>query len=186
MYIVVYSACMCLVLEIDTVCGEQLLLQPSHVCSSCASLQTISSHKPIIQAQETLDSSHQEMNESFSSVFAFLQEQQQIITKMFEEFNLVTDSLSFLLSIFQGKVTFLHSLLFFVLASTLSYAATGYKYTHQARPWLYVVCTSNFLLEAAAVLYQQVWASAGGVSAKCGLLWAVDTVLVHVHECHWL
>lgn len=104
------------------------------------------------------------MNESFSSVSAFLHEQQQLITEMFGEFNHVTDSLSFILSIFQGKVSFLHSLLFFVLVLSVVYEITGNKYTRRARPWLYVVCTSNFLLEAATVLYLQMWSSDGWVS----------------------
>lgn len=152
----------------DRACCSRTLLS-ANVFTFCSMIGTLMSgvqypHTPIMQAQETLDSSHREMNESFSSVFAFLHEQQQIIAEMFEEFNLVTGSLSFLLSIIQGKVSFLHSLLFFVVISTISYVATSFRYTQLARPFLYVLCTSNFLLEAVVVLYQQLLGSEGGVS----------------------
>lgn len=119
----------------------------------------------IAQTQATLNSSHQEMNESFSSVFAFLRKQQQLIAEMFGEFNVVANSFSFILSMFQGKVSFLHSLIFFVLVLALVYEITGNKYTRRVRPWLYVVCISNFLLEAATVMCQQLWGSDGWVSA---------------------
>lgn len=108
------------------------------------------------------------MSESFSSVFAFLREQQQLITEMFGGFNLVTDSLSFILSIFQGKVSFLHSLIFFVLVVYLVYEVTASKFTRRGRPWLYVVCTSNFLLEAVTVMYQEISGSDGRVSSMSG------------------
>lgn len=122
----------------------------------------------LAQTQATLGSSHQEMNESFSSVFAFIHEQQQLITEMFGGFNLVTDSLAFILSILQGKVSFLHALIFFVFAVYLVYEVTASKLTRRGRPWLYVVCTSNFLLEAVTVMYQQISGSDGFVSSMSG------------------
>ena len=134
----------------------------------------------LAQTQATLDSSHQEMSESFSSVFAFLHEQQQLITEMFGGFNLVTDSLSFILSIFQGKVSFLHSLIVFVLAVYVAYEVTAFDITRRGRPWLYVVCTSNFLLEAVTVMYQQISGTDGYVSSMSGSLqnWLVSLTVI--------
>jgi hypothetical protein len=99
------------------------------------------------KTQEAVDSSHQEMNRSFSSVFNFIQQQRQLIGEMFREFNIITDSISFVLRLLQGEASFMFTLIFVAFMIFVSYEVTIWSYFRPARPWLFVLCGVYFLLE---------------------------------------